>query len=87
MRPCQGDGGGGGAGEGGGGVPYMHVACLNFKTSRVGVYKCLKSLSEIERKFFVLKHRVRGDVLSIKVSYVTDNLVLRSRRNCVGLRK
>ena len=26
------------AGEGGGGP---HVACLNFKTSRVGVYKCL----------------------------------------------
>ena len=74
MRPCQGDGGGGGgAGEGGGGgVPYMHVACLNFKTSRVGVYKCLKSLSEIERKFFVLKHRVRGDVLSIKVLKLCD---------------
>ena len=57
MRPCRGDGGGGG-----GGVPYMHVACLNFETSRVGVYKCLKSLSEIERKLFVLKHPVRGDV-------------------------
>ena len=26
---------------------------LNFKTSRVGVYKCFKSLSDIERKFFV----------------------------------
>ena len=25
----------------------------NFKTSRVGVYKCFTSLSEIERKFFV----------------------------------
>ena len=30
-----------------------HVARLNFKTSRVGVYKCFTSLSEIERKFFV----------------------------------
>ena len=29
MRPCQGGGGG------------SHVARLNFKTSRVGVYKCL----------------------------------------------
>ena len=28
MRPCQGGGGG-------------HVARLNFKTSHVGVYKCL----------------------------------------------
>ena len=27
-----------GGGGGGGGV---HVACLNFKTSHVGVYKCL----------------------------------------------
>ena len=32
MRPCQGRGGGGGGGD---------VARLNFKTSRVGVYKCL----------------------------------------------
>ena len=30
-----------------------HVARMNFKTSRVGVYKCFTSLSEIERKFFV----------------------------------
>ena len=30
-----------------------HVARLNFKTSRVGVYKCFLSLSENERKFFV----------------------------------
>ena len=37
------------AGGGGG----SHVARLNFKTSRVGVYKCFTSLSEIERKFFV----------------------------------
>ena len=29
------------------------VARLNFKTSRVGVYKCFMSLSEIGRKFFV----------------------------------
>ena len=29
KRPCQGGGGG------------SHVACLNFKTSRVSVYKCL----------------------------------------------
>ena len=31
-----------------------HVARLNFKTSGVGVYKYFMSLSEIERKFFVL---------------------------------
>ena len=31
----------------------FHVAGLNFKTSRVGVYKCFTSLSEIERKCFV----------------------------------
>ena len=37
----------------GGGRVWSHVACLNFKTSRVGVYKCFTSLSEIERKFFV----------------------------------
>ena len=37
MRPRQ---------EGGGG---SYVACLNFKTSRAGVYKCFMSLSEIER--------------------------------------
>ena len=30
-----------------------HVAGLNFKTSRVVVYKCFTSLSEIERKWFV----------------------------------
>ena len=36
---------------GGGGV--SHVACLNFKTSCVGVYKCFTPLLEIERKFFV----------------------------------
>ena len=30
-----------------------HVACLNFKMSCVGVYKCFTPLSEIERKFFV----------------------------------
>ena len=30
-----------------------HVAGLNFKTSRVGVYKCFTPLSEIEQKFFV----------------------------------
>ena len=30
-----------------------HVARLNFKTSRVGVYKCFMSLSQNERKFFV----------------------------------
>ena len=38
---------------GGGGVE-SDVTSLNFKTSRVGVYKCLMvPLSEIERKFFV----------------------------------
>ena len=36
-------------GQGGG----LHFARMNFKTSRVGVYKCFASLSEIERKFFV----------------------------------
>ena len=30
-----------------------HAARLNFKTCRVGIYKCFTSLSEIERKFFV----------------------------------
>ena len=34
-------------------VGGSHVACLNFKTSRVGVYKCFTPLSEIEQKFFV----------------------------------
>jgi len=32
KRPCQGEGGG------------SHVACLNFKTSRVGVCKCLSRI-------------------------------------------
>ena len=36
--------------RGGGG---LHVARLNFKTSRVGADDCFTSLSEIERKFFV----------------------------------
>ena len=45
MRPRRKGGWGGGWGS--------HVACLNFKTSRAGVYKCFMSLSEIERKFFV----------------------------------
>ena len=46
-------------GVGGGG---SHVACLNFKTSLVGVYKCLTSLSEIERNFFVFVRIVeKGD--------------------------
>ena len=36
-----------------GGEGEFHVARMNFKTSRVGVYKCFMSLSEIERKFFV----------------------------------
>ena len=40
MRLCQGEG-------------ESHVTSLNFKRSRVGVYKCLMSLSEIEQKFFV----------------------------------
>ena len=31
----------GGGGGGGGGVGGVHVACLNFKTSHVSVYKCL----------------------------------------------
>ena len=35
---------------GGGG---SHVTCQNFKTFRVGAYKCVTSLSEIERKFLV----------------------------------
>ena len=30
-----------------------HVSCLDFKTSRVGVYKFFTSLLEIEWKFFV----------------------------------
>ena len=34
-------------------VGGSHIACLNFKTSRVGVYKCFTPLSEIEQKFFV----------------------------------
>ena len=47
-----------GGGRGGG----SHVARLNFKTSRVGVYKCLTSLSEIERNFFVFVRIVeKGD--------------------------
>lgn len=60
MRPCQGGSGGVGAFRVGGWG--SHVARLNFTTSRVGVYKCFKSLSEIEQKLFVLKHPVRGDV-------------------------
>ena len=56
MRPCQGGSGGGGGGVGGGGGGSSHVARLNFKTSCGGVYKCCKSLLEIEQKFFVLKH-------------------------------
>ena len=50
--------------RGGGGV--SHVACPNFKTSRVGVYKCFTPLSEIERKFFVFVRIVekgKSDVL------------------------
>ena len=39
----------GGGGVGGG---WSHVARLNFKTCRVGVYKCFTSSSEIEGKFF-----------------------------------
>ena len=34
-------------------LPSGWVARLNFKTSRVGVYKCFMSLSESERKFVV----------------------------------
>ena len=34
-------------------VGESHVAGLNFKTSRVGVYKCFTPPSEIELKFFV----------------------------------
>ena len=41
----------GGVGEGGG--KGSHVARLNFETSHVGVYKCFRSLWEIETKFFV----------------------------------
>ena len=40
MRPCQGEGGG-----------PMSLASI-LKMSRVHVYKCFTSLSEIERKFF-----------------------------------
>ena len=51
---------GGGPARGGGGG--SHVTRLNFKTSRVGVYKCLTSLSEIERNFFVFVRIVeKGD--------------------------
>ena len=32
---------------------YQSQPRLNFKTSRVRVYKCLMSLLKIERKFFV----------------------------------
>ena len=39
--------------EGGGGGGGSHVACLNFNTSRAGVYKYFTSLLEIKRKFFV----------------------------------
>ena len=35
---------------GGGGGAGSHAARLNFKTCRVGLYKCFTSLSEIERK-------------------------------------
>ena len=37
-------------GMGGGGGGGSHIARLNFKTSRVGVYKCFMPLSEIGRK-------------------------------------
>ena len=44
---------------GGGG---SHVTRLHFKTSRVGVYKCFTSLSEIERKLFVfVGNLAKGD--------------------------
>ena len=35
---------------GGGGGAGSHAARLNFKTCRVGLYKCFTSLSEMERK-------------------------------------
>ena len=44
IDPQRGPAGGGGG---------SHVACLNFKTSHVRVYKCFTLLSEIEQKFFV----------------------------------
>ena len=40
---------GGPAGGGGGGT---HIARLNFKTSRVGVYKCLSALSSLSLSQF-----------------------------------
>ena len=40
-----------------------NVARLNFKTSHVGVYKCFRSLSEIEPKFFVFVRILeKGDI-------------------------
>ena len=44
KRPCR---------AGAGGEGRSHVARLNFKTSRIGVYKSFMSVSESERKFFV----------------------------------
>ena len=40
-------------GAGGGGVGGLPCRSSEFKTTRIGDHKCLTSLSEIERKFFV----------------------------------
>ena len=72
---------------GGGG---SHVARLNFKTSRVGVYKCFTSLSEIERKFFVfvgILEKGDGDALqrnhySSAISQLT--FLISNTKTCLG---
>ena len=61
---------------GGGGGRGSHVVCLNFKTSRVGVYKCFMPLSEIELKFFVFVGIVeKGKAMRCKETIIVLQLL------------
>ena len=53
-----------------------HVAGLNFKTSRVGVYKCFTPLLEIELKFFVFVRIVeKGKAMRCKETIIVLQLL------------
>ena len=67
-----------------------HVARLNFKTSRVGVYKCFTSLSEIERKFFVFVGILEnGDGDALQRNYYSSAIcqltfLISNTKTCLG---
>ena len=64
QRPCRGGG--------------VHVACLNFKTSRVGVYKCLSLIVGFAVTVAIWPREVVSRLLAIRLfSWIWNDKVTR----------